>query len=59
MNRYLQFYKDDSGVWFRLFGYGVSVINRRKQYEPFSIRIGAVKVLRIAHWTIRPLFRNK
>jgi|GEM_PF-3777796 len=36
----------DSGFWFRVNGYGLSVINRVKQPPPFSVRNGYKKELR-------------
>ena len=54
-----QLYKHDWGLWFRLFGYGLSIIDRSMQKEPFSIRNGYQKTFRIKHWTITPLFRSK
>jgi hypothetical protein len=48
-----QFHKHDHGFWFRIFGVGLSVINRSVMREPFSIRNGLVKVLRVGNYTVR------
>lgn len=44
------------GGWFRLLGFGLSIINRKYVPEPFSVRIGVRNVLRINIWTISVLY---
>lgn len=48
-------YRYDGGYWFRVFGYGISVSDRRKHPALFSERNGYVKVLRIGHYAVKGL----
>lgn len=45
----------DGGLWFRIFGRGLSFINRRKHAPLFSVRMGIVKELRVFGWGIQIL----
>jgi len=46
---------DNRGFWFRIFGYGVSVINREIYQPLFSVRNGFVKEYRVGRWGIKIL----
>ena len=45
----------NGGFWFRLFGYGFSVVNRHKHAALFSERLGYIKVLRLGRYSIKSL----
>lgn len=51
----IRYNKDEVCFWFRIFGYGLSIINRNKQPAPFSVRIGHTKEWRIGKWGIKIL----
>ena len=39
----IQFYKWDSGLWFRVFGFGLCIQNNAKNPQLFSMRCGKIK----------------
>lgn len=41
------------GLWFRVFGYGLSVIDRSQVKAPFSVRIGVRKEWRLGRWGVK------
>jgi len=43
----------DTGFWFKIFGYGIGVLNRDKQKPLFSVRYGYTKEYRIGKWGIQ------
>jgi hypothetical protein len=47
--------KYDGGLWFRVYGVGLSVQDRSKHPALFSERNGHVKVLRCGKWALRLL----
>lgn len=49
---------DNRGFWFRIFGYGVSIINREIYQPPFSVRNGFVKEYRIGKYGVKFLKRT-
>lgn len=49
----------EGGFWIRIFGYGMSVINRDKFPAPFSVRNGYIKELRVGKYGIKMLNRDK
>jgi hypothetical protein len=53
--KWLYLHKYKGGFWFRIFGYGLSVVNRRINDAPFSIREGHNKELRIFNYGISVL----
>lgn len=50
----IRFNAGKCGFWFRIFGYGLSV-NDRKNYTPFSVRNGFRRELRLGRWGIQGL----
>jgi len=56
-NRFFYFHQDDGVFWFRLFGHGLSFVNRKKHKELFSQRYGYTKTLRIGGWSVQSLRR--
>lgn len=46
------------GFWFRIYGYGLSIINRERYPAPFSVRYGYVKEIRIGRYGIKLLGRS-
>lgn len=47
------------GFWFRLYGYGISVINRDIYQAPFSVRYGFRKEWRIGKYGVQLLKRSQ
>lgn len=52
MSRIFYYRNDEYGFWFRIFGRGLSIIDRTKMPEPFSIRNGYGKFMRVGNYTI-------
>lgn len=48
----------DNGFWFRLFGYGLCVIDRTKQSPTFSVRNGYRKEYNVGKYGIKILKRG-
>ena len=48
----ISYYLHDSGFWIRIFGHGIVVVDRTKIKEPFSIRMGIRKQIKIGKWGI-------
>lgn len=46
------------GFWFRIYGYGLSVINRQVYPAPFSVRHGFVKEIRLGNYGVKLLKRS-
>ena len=46
---------NDSGFWFRIFGYGLVFIDRRQHLPLFSVRKGYVKEWRVFGYGIQIL----
>lgn len=53
------FHRERGSLWFRIFGRGLSFIDRRIHYPLFSERHRLVKICVIGHWTIRWLGKVK
>lgn len=53
------YYISNSGLWFRLFGYGINIIDRSKQPPLFSVRNGYRKEYKFGKYGIQILKRNK
>lgn len=51
----LSWHRYDGGLWFRVFGLGLSIADRSKHPALFSERNGYEKVLRIGKWVVRGL----
>jgi hypothetical protein len=49
----------NGGFWFRVFGVGLSIVDRRKHPPLFSERTGRQPVLRIGWWSIKWLGRGR
>jgi hypothetical protein len=45
----------DGGFWFRIFGYGLTILDSHKYYPLFSERMGYRRYLYIGKWKIRHL----
>jgi len=43
----------DNGFYFRVFGYGLAVINRDQEKPLFSVRNGYTKEYRVGKWGIQ------
>jgi hypothetical protein len=50
---FFNLYRYDGGLWFRIGGRGLSIVNRWKHQPLFSERHGYVGVLRIGRWSIK------
>ena len=48
----------DGGVWIRILGKGISIINKQKHPPLFSERNGYRRVLRIGKWGVEHLTDN-
>lgn len=55
----IKYHKDEVCFWFRVFGYGLTIINRDRQPTPFSIRSGNVKEWRVGKWGVKILWRGR
>jgi len=51
--------KPHRSFWFRIFGYGLNIINRDLYPAPFSIRHGYRKEIRVGRWGVHVLRRNQ
>ncbi len=51
----IKFLKYDGGMWFRVFGVGLSIQDRVKYPALYSERNGYVKVLRVGKWSVKAL----
>lgn len=49
--------KPKRSLWFRVFGFGLNIINREIYPAPFSIRNGYRKEIRIGRWGVHVLSR--
>lgn len=52
IKKHFQYQNYRHGLWFRLFGRGLSIIDRTKIPAPFSIRNGYRKFIKIKNYTI-------
>lgn len=52
-------HKPKRSFWFRIFGYGLNIINRDLYPAPFSIRHGYRKEIRVGRWGVHVLRRNQ
>ena len=50
--RYLCFSFYSGGFWFRLFGFGLSVVDNKKHPMLFSMRMGLKKYIKVGNWRI-------
>lgn len=48
-----------TGFWFRVFGFGLSVQDRRARPPLFSERYGYVRYLYLGNWKLKLLSPNK
>ena len=46
-------HKYNGGFWFRIFGVGLSIVNREINAPLFSERMGITKVLKIGKYSIK------
>ncbi|MDY0929102.1 hypothetical protein SOM41_22380 [Enterobacter sp. CFBP8995] len=51
--------KPKRSFWFRIFGYGLNIINRDLYPAPFSIRYGHRKEMRLGRWGMHVLRRSQ
>jgi len=52
-------HKPKRSFWFRIFGYGLNVINRDLYPAPLSIRYGHGKEIRLGRWGVHLLRRKQ
>jgi len=57
LSKIFSYYCYDGGMWFRLFGYGLSIENTDKRSLIFSERNGYIKTIKIGNYSIK--FLNK
>ncbi len=55
LSRYIEITVYRGGCWFRIWGYGLSIVNKRKHPPLFSERYGYRKVLRFGRWGVEIL----
>ena len=53
--RVLSWHKWPSGIWFRVFGYGLAIMDARENPALFSERYGYRRFYYWRHWKIQPL----
>lgn len=51
--------KPKRSFWFRIFGYGLNVIDRSVYPAPFSMRNGYRKEVRLSRWGLHVLTRSQ
>ncbi|MBZ6396563.1 MULTISPECIES: hypothetical protein [Pantoea] len=51
--------KPKRSFWFRIFGYGLNVINRKLYPAPFSVVFGHRKEIRLGRWAVHVLRRSQ
>lgn len=54
----IHYHKYRGGFWFRIFGYGLSIVNRRIHPPPFSERNGFRKPLKLCGYAINLLKKD-
>jgi len=59
MNKPVSFASYDGGFWFRVFGYGIAVVDKEKHPPLFSERNGYRRVLRFGRFGIEWLSPTK
>jgi len=48
-------YSPNYGFWFRVFGWGLTIIDRTMQQQPFSVRSGIIKERRFGKYGVKIL----
>jgi hypothetical protein len=48
-------FPNHSGLWFRIFGYGLDISTQKREYALFSERYGLTRVLYLFGWRVEAL----
>ena len=51
----MRYQRHRNGLWFRIFGYGLSVNDRKRNPAPFNHRTGTQHEYRLGRWGIKIL----